>query len=138
MHGISDIDGMSDIIDADHESFVDNKKLAHQRPMIIFKHKEDDPVKLASIVTKIDNASNLGENMHIPDNENTVAWQVVQIQCIHGTSMSADCQVVGGFVNLHIINRHHRQIVADILPALTQVKAKISAQVAADKEVIGV
>ena len=81
MHGISDIDALEPIILADNENFVDMKQIQHRgaRPMILWKLKTDDTVKIAEFVAKIDKARNLGEDMFIPDDEDIVSHEVVQI-----------------------------------------------------------
>jgi len=81
MHGISDIDALEPIIKADNESFVDVKQIQHRgaRPMILWKLKTDDQNKINAFVAKIDAARNLGEDMFIPDDEDIVSHEVVQI-----------------------------------------------------------
>ena len=80
IHGISDIDALEDTIVADNESFVDTKKIMHfgARPLILWKLKTDDTSKIASFVSKIDAARNLGEDMFIPDDEDVVSHEIVQ------------------------------------------------------------
>lgn len=81
MHGISDIEALKPIILADNESFTDVKQIQHRgaRPMILWKLKTDDEVKIAAFIAKIDKARNLGEDMFIPDDEEIVSHEVVQI-----------------------------------------------------------
>ena len=82
IHGISDIDAIEKIILADGESFADIKKIMHRgaRPMILWKLKTDDQTKINAFVAKIDAARNLGEDMFIPDDDDTVTHEVVQIE----------------------------------------------------------
>lgn len=81
IHGISDIKAMEQIILADNENFVDMKKIMHRgaRPMILWKLKTDDASKIAAFVRKIDTARNLGEDMFIPDDEQIVTHELVDI-----------------------------------------------------------
>lgn len=81
IHGISDIDAIEDIIKADKENFDDMKKIMHRgaRPMILWKLKTDDTTKIAQFVSRIDAARNLGEDMFIPDDEDLVTHEVVQV-----------------------------------------------------------
>lgn len=81
IHGISDILAMETTILADNESFNDNKILMHRqaRPMIMFKLGTDDPGKIATFVSKMDSAVNKGENIYIPNDENSVDFEVIQI-----------------------------------------------------------
>ena len=81
IHGLSDIDRVEEIIKADKESFKDIKQQMHSqvRPMILWKLKTDDDTKIGEFVGKIDKARNLGEDMFIPDDENIVEHEVVQI-----------------------------------------------------------
>lgn len=80
-HGISRIAPMEPGILAINEGFVDTKKVMHfqGRPYILWKLKTDDPVKIAAFVAKIDAARNLGEDMFIPDDEDIVKHEVVDI-----------------------------------------------------------
>ena len=86
IHGISDIDAVEEIIKAENESFVDIKKIMHRgaRPMILWKLKTDDRTKIANFVAKIDTARNLGEDMFIPDDEDIVTHEVVQVDVGNG------------------------------------------------------
>lgn len=81
IHGISDIEGMENTIKADMESFADVKKLMHHqvKPFILWKLKTDDPTKINAFVAKIDRARNLGEDMFIPDDDDAVQYEIVQI-----------------------------------------------------------
>jgi hypothetical protein len=81
IHGISKIEALKKTIDAENESFEDMKKLSHHqaRPFIMWKLKTDDPTKIKNFVAKIDAARNLGEDMFIPDDEETVTWERIDV-----------------------------------------------------------
>jgi len=81
IHGISDITSMENTILAELENFTDLKKIMHRqaRPMIMFKLGTDDPTKIAAFVAKMDQAVNKGENIYIPDDTNTVSYEVIQV-----------------------------------------------------------
>lgn len=81
VHGISDIVSMEQTILAELENFTDMKKIMHRqaRPMIIFKLKTDDQTKINAFVAKMDNAMLRGENVYVPDDENILSYEVVQI-----------------------------------------------------------
>lgn len=81
IHGISDIVSMEQTILAELENFTDLKKIMHRfaKPLIIFKLKTDDTTKIAAFVTKMDQAIAKGENVYIPDDENILSYEVVQI-----------------------------------------------------------
>jgi len=81
IHGISRIAAIEQTILADNENFTDLKKLMHHqvKPFILWKLKTDDPVKIQEIVTKIDKARNLGEDMFIPDDDDAVSYEIVQV-----------------------------------------------------------
>jgi len=81
IHGISDIDSVEEIIKADKENFLDIKKIMHHqaRPFILWKLKTDDKTKIAELVSKIDAARNLGEDMFIPDDDDAIQYEVVQV-----------------------------------------------------------
>ena len=80
IHGISDIDALESVIKADMENFTDMQKIMHrQRGMIMFKLGTDDPVRIAEFVDKMDKATNKGENIYIPDDQNTVSFEAVPI-----------------------------------------------------------
>lgn len=80
-HGISRIKAMKNTILAMNENFVDLRKIMHRqaRPMIMFKLKTDDATKIAAFVTKMDAACNKGENIYIPDDEDIVSYEVIQL-----------------------------------------------------------
>ena len=81
IHGISDIDVLEKTILAENENFEDMKKIMHRqaRPMIMFKVGTDDTTKISNFITKMDDAVNKGENIYIPDDVNSVSYEVVQI-----------------------------------------------------------
>lgn len=81
VHGISKIESLSDTLLADIESFADGKKLMHQqaRPFIIFKWKTDDLAKITTMKARIDTLRNLGEDLHIPDDNGDISHEVVQV-----------------------------------------------------------
>ena len=52
----------------------------HQaKPFILWKLKTDDTTKIAEIVSKIDKARNLGEDMFIPDDDDAVSYEIVKL-----------------------------------------------------------
>ena len=81
IHGISDVVSMENTILAELENFTDLKKIMHRqaRPMIMFKLGTDDPTKISAFVSKMDEAVNKGENIYIPDDKNTVSYEVIQV-----------------------------------------------------------
>lgn len=81
IHGISVIDALEDTIKADMESFTDMKKIMHRqaRPLIIFKLKTDNTTTRDAIIQEIDKAVNQGENVYLPDDENILSYEVVQV-----------------------------------------------------------
>lgn len=81
IHGISRIAAIEETIKADNENFTDLKKLMHHqvKPFILWKLKTDDPTKIQEIVSKIDAARNLGEDMFIPDDDDAVSYEIVQV-----------------------------------------------------------
>lgn len=81
IHGTSDIEAVESTLLAEMESFEDTKKIMHRqaRPLIMFKLGTDDSTKIASFQQKMDNATRLGENIFIPDDENSVSYEVVQL-----------------------------------------------------------
>lgn len=81
IHGISDLVAMKEHIDAEMENFRDVKKLMHHqvKPFIMWKLKTDDTTKISSIVSKIERARNLGEDMFIPDDDDAVSYEIVEL-----------------------------------------------------------
>ena len=81
IHGISVIEGLDKTMLADIESFdaaqLLMKKVA--KPFIIFRLKTDDQVKINTMANKIDKILATGENLYIPDDENILSYEVVQI-----------------------------------------------------------
>jgi hypothetical protein len=81
IHGISDIVSMEQTILAELENFTDIKKIMHRfaRPMIIFKVGTDNPTALSGFIAKMDAAVNKGENIYIPNDKNTLEYEVVKV-----------------------------------------------------------
>jgi hypothetical protein len=81
IHGISDIDAVEQTLLADGESFTDMKRIMHRqaKPLIMFKLGTDDTTKIAAFISKMDNATQKGENIYIPDDTNSVSYEVVQV-----------------------------------------------------------
>lgn len=81
IHGISDIEALEKTILADEESLDDIKKLMHHqvKPFIMWKLKTSDKAKIAELVSKIDSARNLGEDMFIPDDDDAIEWEQVNV-----------------------------------------------------------
>src|SRR3990167_6892032 len=81
IHGISDIAALEKVILAEAESFDDMQKIMHfqAKPFIIFKMKTDDTTKITNFKTKIKDAIKDGEDMFIPDDENLLTWEIVQV-----------------------------------------------------------
>ncbi|KKN36388.1 hypothetical protein LCGC14_0774260 [marine sediment metagenome] len=81
IHGISDIESLEPTILAELESFTDIKKVMHRqaKPFIIFKLKTDDEDKINKIVDKINRIREFGEDLFIPDDENILSFEVVQV-----------------------------------------------------------
>jgi hypothetical protein len=80
-HGISDISSMEKTLLAEYESFDDAKKIMHRqaKPLIMFKLGTDDTAKINSFIAKMDKATRLGENIYIPDDENSVSYEVINV-----------------------------------------------------------
>jgi hypothetical protein len=87
IHGISDISSLASTILADEESFTDCKKCMHRqaRPMIVWKLGTDNQAKINAFITKMDAATNKGENIYIPDDTNAVEHEVVQVDVSSNT-----------------------------------------------------
>ena len=81
IHGISDISGIEELLKAEEENFNDMKRIMHRqaRPLIIFKLKTDIDSQIDKFVATMDKAMNKGENIYIPDDDNIVSWEVVQV-----------------------------------------------------------
>lgn len=81
IHGISDIDVLMENVLASQQVFDDMKKLTRNqaRPLIMFKLKTNDLAQVEAFKTKMDAAMQKGENMYIPDDENTLSFEVIQV-----------------------------------------------------------
>jgi len=81
IHGLSEIDAVEDIIKADYESFADTRRqMKYQaRPLILWKLKTDDTTAISNFVGKIEKAKDLGEDMFIPDDDNIVSHEIVNV-----------------------------------------------------------
>ena len=92
IHGISDIVSLQKTIDADNEHFTDMKKIMHRqaKPMIMFKLGTDDPSKISAFVNKMDAAVNKGENIYVPDDKNTLSYEVIQVNIASNTLAYGD------------------------------------------------
>ena len=80
IHGLSDVDTIEKEILADGESFDDIKKLMHRqaRPMIMFKLATSDQAKINNFISKMDKAVELGENIYIPFDKDSIDVEVIQ------------------------------------------------------------
>lgn len=81
MHGISSIEVLEDTIKADNESFEIMQKVMRfqARPFIIWKLKTDDQDTINKIVEKIQNSRSLGEDTFIPDDDNALDYEIVNL-----------------------------------------------------------
>jgi len=81
IHGISDIESLQATIDAENTTFTDTNQIMHRqaRPLVMFKIGTDDQTKINAFIKKMDTALNKGEAIYIPDDENSVSFEVVQI-----------------------------------------------------------
>jgi len=81
IHGLSDVDAAEDVIKAEKENFQDVKKHMHSqiRPMILWKLKTDDTAKINKFVGKVEAARSLGDDMYIPDDEDIVTHEIIQV-----------------------------------------------------------
>ena len=82
IHGISEIDVLEPTLKADEESFADVRKVMHSQaiPMILWKLKTDKVTDINDFVAKINRARSLGgENLFIPDDDNLVTHELVEI-----------------------------------------------------------
>jgi hypothetical protein len=79
--GISRIKPMEKTILAMNEIFINLKKIMnHQaRPWILWKLKTDNATKINELVAKIDKNRNLGEDTFIPDDDDAISYEVVQL-----------------------------------------------------------
>lgn len=81
IHGTSDIDALESTIlaEAEHAKNMENAMRRQSKPLIIFKLKTDDPTKISNVITKMDTATRQGQNLYLPDDDNTVSYEVVQL-----------------------------------------------------------
>lgn len=81
IHGISIYEKVKKIITADEEMFEVMRKVMRQQaiPFIIFKYKTDNEATISNIITKIRSIREKYDDLHIPDDENLLSWEVVQI-----------------------------------------------------------
>lgn len=81
IHGISDIQALEPIILAENEAATDTKQLMHfqARPFILWKLKTDKPEEIAAFKAKIENAKKYGNDTFIPDDEDAVSYEIVQL-----------------------------------------------------------
>lgn len=81
MHGISVPESVEKIILADDENFNIMRKLTRFQavPFIIFKVKADDPSTIARFKQNIKDARTSGEDLIVPDDENILSWEVIQV-----------------------------------------------------------
>lgn len=81
MGGLSVIDVLEPIIKADEEMFEITRKVMRQQaiPFIIFKYKTDKTATIEAIIEKIRKIREKYDDLHIPDDENILSWEPVQI-----------------------------------------------------------
>lgn len=81
IHGLSDIEGQERTLLADNESFEDIKRLMHTqvKPLIIWKLKTDNATKIAQFKAKIEEARKYGDDTFIPDDDDTVSHEIIQV-----------------------------------------------------------
>lgn len=81
IHGRSIPESVEKIILADDENFNVMKKLTRFQavPFIIFKVKSDRAATIATFKANIKDARENGEDLIIPDDENLLSWEVVQV-----------------------------------------------------------
>lgn len=81
IHGISDLQSMEKTLLAENENFEDMKQVAHRmaKPVIAFKLGTDNQAKINAFITKMDDVTSKGKNIYIPDDENTVSYEVIQV-----------------------------------------------------------
>ena len=81
IHGLSDVDIMLKTIEADEESFKDMIQVSRRlaRPFLMFKLKTDNTSKINTFIIKMDEGTEKGKNVYIPDDENMVSYEVVQL-----------------------------------------------------------
>lgn len=81
IHGTSDIESQERTLIADYESFEDIKRLMHTqvKPLIIWKLKTDNATKIAAFKAKIEEARKYGDDTFIPDDDDTVSHEIIQV-----------------------------------------------------------
>ncbi len=81
IHGISVVEQVEKIILAEDENFDTMRKIMRFQamPFIIFKMRTDDTIKIKNFQEKIEKARKNSEDMFIPDDENLLSWEVVQV-----------------------------------------------------------
>lgn len=81
IHGISVIESLQSTIDAENTTFTDTNQIMHRqaRPLVMFKLATDDQTKINAFIEKMDKALNKGEAIYIPADENSVSYEVVQV-----------------------------------------------------------
>jgi len=81
IHGISDIEALESVILSENETSVDMKALMHHQaiPFILWKLKTDKPAEIAAFKAKIENCRKFGNDGFIPDDENVVSYEVIQL-----------------------------------------------------------
>ena len=80
IHGISDIESLTDVVLAEKESFDDLKIIQHRqaKPLIMFKLGTDKQSVIDAFIVKMDAAINKGEHIYVPADKETVDWEVIQ------------------------------------------------------------
>jgi hypothetical protein len=81
MCGISVPESVENIILADDKSFNVLQRITSFQavPFIIWKLKTDDTAKISSFRAKLKKVNSDGEDLIIPDDENLISWEIVQV-----------------------------------------------------------
>ena len=81
MGGLSEVDALEPKILANADIDKDLRSLMHYqaKPFIMWKLKTDDPTRISSFISKLNYIRNLGEDLIIPDDDDTVKWEIVQL-----------------------------------------------------------
>lgn len=83
IHGTSLAKRLKKYIQAGGESFLDNQQIMHReaKPVILFKLKTDNQQKIQDFKDKVTRAMRMNTDniMFIPDDENTVSYEVLKI-----------------------------------------------------------
>lgn len=81
IHGISKIAAVERNVTAQNQNFKDVNQLMHHqvRPFLIFKWKTDDEDKIKEMKERIDSLRNLGEDLHLPADDDVLEIQEVKI-----------------------------------------------------------